>query len=150
VASKSPARETYYANKDGSHTLQLSQGPVNYQDGSGNWQPISTALAAGPGGRLQEQANSVGVSLAPSSAGAPAAQTQTAPSSSASGLRSRVGPLAAVEDPHRLRPARELIAARSLAQQPGQLGDVRFLDPAGWVLRSGGSGRRRFRAGRPA
>jgi large repetitive protein len=89
VASKSSAQETYYANQDGSHTVQLSQSPVNYQDGSGNWQPISTALVAGSGGRLQEQANSVGVSLAPSSAGAPAAvpaalpQTVPSPSPSA-------------------------------------------------------------------
>ena len=45
-------------------------------------------------------------------------------------LRAGVRPLAAGEDPHRLRPALELIAVRALAQQPGQLRDVRFLDPA--------------------
>jgi hypothetical protein len=45
-------------------------------------------------------------------------------------LRARVRALAAGEDPHRLRPALELIAVRALAQQPGQLRDVRFLDPA--------------------
>ena len=70
MGSKSSARENYYANQDGSHTVQLFQSPVNYQDGSGDWQPISTGLVTGSGGRLQEQANSVGVSLAPSSAGA--------------------------------------------------------------------------------
>ncbi len=84
VGSKSSARENYYANQDGSHTVQLFQSPVNYQDGSGDWQPISTGLVTGSGGRLQEQANSVGVSLAPSSAGAPAAVPAASPSPSPS------------------------------------------------------------------
>jgi large repetitive protein len=78
VASKSSARETYFQNRDGSHTVRLFQAPVNWQDGSGNWQPISTTLVTGQDGRLQEQANSVGVSLASSSAGAPAASVQSA------------------------------------------------------------------------
>ena len=73
VPSKSSARETYFSNRDGSHTVKLYQSPVNYQNGSGNWQPISTTLVAGSGGRLREQANSVGITLASSSAGAPAA-----------------------------------------------------------------------------
>ena len=38
--------------------------------------------------------------------------------------------LAAGEDPHRPGPARQLVRARAFAQQPGQLGHVRFLDPA--------------------
>ncbi len=84
MGSKSSARENYYANQDGSHTVQLFQSPVNYQDGSGDWQPISTGLVTGSGGRLQEQANSVGVSLAPSSAGAPAAVPAASPSPSPS------------------------------------------------------------------
>src|SRR3984957_2629939 len=37
-------------------------------------------------------------------------------------LGAGVGPLAAGEDPHRLRPAFQLVAVRALAQQPGQLG----------------------------
>ena len=41
-----------------------------------------------------------------------------------------MGPLAASEDPHRLGPALRLVPARAFAQQPGQLGDVRFFDPA--------------------
>src|ERR1700722_9257203 len=45
-------------------------------------------------------------------------------------LRAGVRPLTAGEDPHRLRPGLELITGRAVAQQPGQLGDVRFLDPA--------------------
>src|SRR5208282_4779061 len=48
-------------------------------------------------------------------------------------LGAGVRPLAAGEDPHRLRPAPELVAVRALAQQPGQLGDVRLFYPAGRV-----------------
>ena len=44
-------------------------------------------------------------------------------------LRVGVRALAAGEDAHGLGPALELVAAGSFAQQPGQLGDVRFLDP---------------------
>ena len=51
-------------------------------------------------------------------------------------FRAGVGPLAAGEDPHRRGPAFQLVAARALAQQPGQLGDVRFFDPAGRGARS--------------
>ena len=47
-------------------------------------------------------------------------------------LRAGVRPLAAGEDPHGLGPALELVAVRPFAQ-PGQLGDVRFLYPAGPV-----------------
>ena len=93
VASKSSAQETYFENRDGSHTVQLSGAPVNYQDGSGQWQPISTALVAGPGGRLQEQANSVGVSLAASTAGAPPAVASTPGGASPPARASGGGPL---------------------------------------------------------
>ena len=48
-----------------------------------------------------------------------------------------MGPLAAGEDPHRLGPVLQLVPARAFAQQPGQLGDVRFLDPAGPVTAFG-------------
>jgi hypothetical protein len=41
-----------------------------------------------------------------------------------------VRPLTAGKDPHRLRPAVQLVTARALAQQPGQLSDVRFFHPA--------------------
>src|ERR1700722_12334304 len=43
------------------------------------------------------------------------------------------GALAAGEDPHPLRPGFQLVAVRAFAQQPGQLGDVRFFYPAGRV-----------------
>ena len=42
-------------------------------------------------------------------------------------------PLAAGEDPHRPGPAIQLVPVRAFAPQPGQLGDVGFLDPAGAV-----------------
>src|SRR5712692_8686338 len=48
-------------------------------------------------------------------------------------FRAGVGALAAGEDPHFPGPAAGLVAAGAFAQQPGQLGDVRFLDPAGPV-----------------
>ena len=55
--------------------------------------------------------------------------------------------LAVGEDPHRLRPPLELVAAGSFTQQPGQLGDVRFLDPACPVSAGGqASWERRSRA----
>jgi len=45
-------------------------------------------------------------------------------------LRAGMRPLTAGEDPHRRGPCLQLVPGRPLAQQPGQLGDVRFLDPA--------------------
>ncbi len=44
-------------------------------------------------------------------------------------LRAGVRPLAAGEDPHRRGPAGQLVPA-PVPEQRGQLGDVRFLDPA--------------------
>jgi hypothetical protein len=52
-------------------------------------------------------------------------------------LGAGVGPLAAGEDPYRLRPPFELVAAVSLAQQAGQLSDVRLFYPAGGVGATG-------------
>jgi hypothetical protein len=45
-------------------------------------------------------------------------------------LGAGVRPLAAGEDAHRSGPAVQLVSCRGLAQQAGQLGDVRFFDPA--------------------
>ena len=45
-------------------------------------------------------------------------------------LRAGMRPLAAREDAHRGGPGPQLVPGRSFAEQPGQLGDVRFLDPA--------------------
>src|SRR5271165_3640648 len=45
-------------------------------------------------------------------------------------LRAWMGPLAAREDPHRRGPGPQLVPASAVPQQPGQLGDVRFFDPA--------------------
>jgi hypothetical protein len=41
-----------------------------------------------------------------------------------------VGPLAAGEDAHLGGPPVELVPGGTVAQQAGQLGDVRFFDPA--------------------
>ena len=53
-------------------------------------------------------------------------------------------PLPAGENPHRRRPAVQLVPVRAFAQQPGQLSDVGFLDPAPRMpagpVRAGGSG----------
>ena len=48
-------------------------------------------------------------------------------------LGAGVRPLTAGEDPHAGGPAVQLVTARAFAQQPGQLRDVRFLDPAPWM-----------------
>jgi hypothetical protein len=48
-------------------------------------------------------------------------------------LGAGVRALGAGEDPHRLRPGLQLVAAGALAKQPGQLDDVRFFYPAGRV-----------------
>ncbi len=45
-------------------------------------------------------------------------------------LGARVRPLAAGEDPHLRGPSFELIPGGIFAQQAGQLGDMRFFDPA--------------------
>ncbi len=58
-------------------------------------------------------------------------------------LGAGVGPLAAGEDPHRLRPGFQLVAVRPFAQQAGQFGHVRFFYPAGPVRAA------RIRAGLP-
>ncbi|WP_149259133.1 LamG-like jellyroll fold domain-containing protein [Actinomadura sp. K4S16] len=65
VASKSTATTDYYRNADGSHTRKLAQGPINYRDGSGGWQPIDTTVRKGDDQRWHERANSLGVSFAP-------------------------------------------------------------------------------------
>jgi hypothetical protein len=48
-------------------------------------------------------------------------------------FRAGVRALAAGEDPHALGPAFQPVTGGTAAQQPGQLGDVGFLDPAGPV-----------------
>jgi len=48
-------------------------------------------------------------------------------------LGAGVGPLAAGEDAHRRWPVVKLVPGGAFAQQPGQLGDMGFLDPAAAV-----------------
>jgi RHS repeat-associated protein len=64
VPAKSTATSTYYSNADGSYTREFRQGPVNYRDGSGGWQPIDTTVHKGGDGRWREAANSVEVAFA--------------------------------------------------------------------------------------
>ena len=52
-------------------------------------------------------------------------------------LGAGVGALAAGEDPHRLGPVLQLVPVRAFAQQPGELGDVRFPYPAAAVPAAG-------------
>lgn len=68
MASKSTANSDYYQNADGSYTRKLAEGPVNYRDSAGNWQPINTAVVKGAGGRWHEAANSLAIDFAPSAA----------------------------------------------------------------------------------
>lgn len=63
VPEKAEQNTDVYANADGSFTQVVSSRPVNFQDESGDWQPIDTTLVA-DGGRLETAANSVQVSLA--------------------------------------------------------------------------------------
>lgn len=50
---------------DGTYTAEISDGPVNYQDGSGDWVPISNELVVAPGARyaVQNEGNSYTVSI---------------------------------------------------------------------------------------
>ncbi|HWG74978.1 MAG TPA: PA14 domain-containing protein, partial [Acidimicrobiales bacterium] len=57
VLSGRTATSSDYLNSDGTHTLAVSAGAVNYQDSSGAWHPFDLSLAAvGSSGRLAERA----------------------------------------------------------------------------------------------
>lgn len=55
---------------DGTRVAKISRTPINYRDGSGAWQPISTTLQPGANGALQASATPLPVSL-PSSLSSP-------------------------------------------------------------------------------
>jgi RHS repeat-associated protein len=42
------AKSTDYVNTDGTHTVVISTGTVNYQDGTGTWQPVDNTLEPDP------------------------------------------------------------------------------------------------------
>jgi RHS repeat-associated protein len=64
LASRSTVDTTWWQNADGSLTERLSQGPANYRDASGAWQPIDPSLVRGSDGRLHQRANGFGLSFA--------------------------------------------------------------------------------------
>ena len=103
-------------------------------------EPADPAVLPGADAVLNPRVHPVGgVDVA--QLGAPAAQpgghvrypqgvTPAVPGLEQDQLGTRMRPLTAGEDPHRLRPAVQLIPVRPLAQQSGQLSDVRFFHPA--------------------
>ena len=52
-------------NEDGSYTAKIASGPINYQDESGDWVPISNDLVDAPGAAyaVENEANSYTVSI---------------------------------------------------------------------------------------
>ena len=52
-------------NEDGSYTAKIAAGPINYQDESGEWVPISNELVEAPGAAyaVENEANSYTVSI---------------------------------------------------------------------------------------
>ncbi|MEV8097778.1 LamG-like jellyroll fold domain-containing protein [Kitasatospora sp. NPDC085879] len=67
IAAKSTADTDWYENADGTVSRKVSDGPLNYRDAKGVWQPIDTGLAQG-GGRWRQKANALGVDFAAQSA----------------------------------------------------------------------------------
>ncbi|ROO88264.1 RHS repeat-associated protein [Actinocorallia herbida] len=67
-SGKSTATSDYYDNADGSHTRVMSQAPVNFRDGKGEWKPIDPTLQTQADGDLAQTANGVGTEFAPSAA----------------------------------------------------------------------------------
>ena len=51
-----PPTRTAYVLADGAHVLQVFDGPVNYQDDTGDWVPIKPALVSDGQGSLQNKA----------------------------------------------------------------------------------------------
>ncbi|RKE06352.1 LamG-like jellyroll fold domain-containing protein [Catellatospora citrea] len=66
VAAGADARSDLYQNTDGSYSRKVFTDPVNYRDAKGTWQPIDRTLSRGPGGRFQQKASDLDVTLAAS------------------------------------------------------------------------------------
>jgi hypothetical protein len=62
VSLRTESSRTYRA-ADGRMVARISQAPVNFRDGAGDWQPIDTALRPAGGGRLVTTAAATEVSL---------------------------------------------------------------------------------------
>jgi hypothetical protein len=61
------ATSTDYLNPDGTHTMAISSGPVNFRSSSGEWQPMDPTLVHGPKGRLVERVGRAGLDAAETS-----------------------------------------------------------------------------------
>jgi RHS repeat-associated protein len=59
-----------FLRANGTRSVRISRTPLNYRDGSGNWQPIDTKLQAGAAGSLSTSATILPASL-PSSLSSP-------------------------------------------------------------------------------
>lgn len=62
------ATSTDYLNRDGTHTMAISAGQVNFRSSSGAWQPMDTSLVHGLNGRLVERAGGSELDAAETSA----------------------------------------------------------------------------------
>jgi hypothetical protein len=68
VAARSTATSDYYQNADGSYTRRYAEGPINFKNTSGQWQPIDTTVVKGASGRWQQKANSFSATFADTAA----------------------------------------------------------------------------------
>ncbi|WP_436532489.1 LamG-like jellyroll fold domain-containing protein [Actinoplanes sp. HUAS TT8] len=64
LPGRSNTSSDIYQNSDGSQTVKVSTGKMNYQGADGKWRAIDTTLSKGADGRLRTAANSFDVSLA--------------------------------------------------------------------------------------
>ncbi|WP_329401831.1 LamG-like jellyroll fold domain-containing protein [Streptomyces melanogenes] len=64
-AKKSTATSDFFTNTDGSTTVRHYTGRSNFKAADGSWKQIDTKLREEKGGRLVENANSLGVAFAP-------------------------------------------------------------------------------------
>ncbi|GAA0581308.1 hypothetical protein GCM10010394_07430 [Streptomyces crystallinus] len=67
-AKKSTATSDFFTNADGSTTVRHYTGRSNFKGADGSWKQIDTKLREEKGGRLVENANSLGVAFAPDAA----------------------------------------------------------------------------------
>jgi hypothetical protein len=73
VPELSTETSTTVRNEDGTYTAKVSAGPINYEDETGQWVPISNELVEAPGGAyaVQNEANAYTVSIPENPAATP-------------------------------------------------------------------------------